>query len=525
LHFFPDKPGIRALFCGAVACPPRPALVVTFFLPFLTRRIGPALLLLGLLAGPARAQRHRPAKKTTHAARPARAPRRPAARPTPRPRGKSKTQLERERQANLARIQEAGKVLTQTTQKKQASLGQLNVIKEKLTVKQGQIQHISTQLQGIETNVHQTVRQVLSTQEQLARLKAEYGRLLYTAAKTSGGFNQLLFLFAAESFNQFVLRLRYVRQYTEERQRQALRILGAQQQLSHELDGLTQQRQRQKGLLTTQLVESRNLQGLKVEQDEVVQQLSQQEQGLRQELAQRQQAVARLDELIAQRVREEIARAARAARLAAVAARRRAARSAAAANRHHSRREAHSDEPSTNNQAPSTNDEDTANPENDAPEETSADRRASRVALTPETAMLSSGFAGNRGRLPWPVAHGFVAQHFGRHPHPVLRHVTVDNRGVDIQTNNGEPVRSVFAGRVLTVAQVPGMNTIVMIQHGEYFTVYAKLRSVSVHEGQQVSAREEIGTAALDSEGTAQVQFQVWRNSANLNPESWLGRK
>jgi len=503
-----------------VACPPRSALVVTFFLLLLTRRIGPALLLLGLLAGPALAQRHRPAKKTTRAARSARAPRRLAARPTPRPRGKSKAQLEGERQANLARIQEAGKVLTQTTQKKQASLGQLNVIKEKLTVKQGQIQHISTQLQGIETNVHQTVRQVLSTQEQLARLKAEYGRLLYTAAKTSGGFNQLLFLFAAESFNQFVLRLRYVRQYTEERQHQALRIVGAQQQLSHELDGLTQQRQRQKGLLTTQLVESRNLQGLKVEQDEVVQQLSQQEQGLRQELAQRQQAVARLDELIAQRVREEIARAARAARLAAVAARRRAARVAraeVAARR----------SPATRNKEPETRNEEpeTANPESDAPEETSADRRARRVALTPETALLSSGFAGNRGRLPWPVARGFVAQHFGRHPHPVLRHVTVDNRGVDIQTNNGEPVRAVFAGRVLTVAQVPGMNTIVMIQHGEYFTVYAKLRSVSVHEGQQVSAREEIGTAALDSEGTAQVQFQVWRNSANLNPESWLGRK
>ena len=506
-----------------MACPPRPALFVTFLLPLLLRRIGPALLLLALLAASAVAQRHRPAKKPAHSARPARAkrPAHKAARPTPRPRGKSKAQLERERQANLTRIAEAGQVLTQTTQKKQASLGQLNVIKEKLTVKQGQIQHISTQLQGIETNVHQTVKQVLSTQEQLARLKAEYGRLLYTAAKTSGGFNQLMFLFAAESFNQFVLRLRYVRQYTEERQQQALRILGAQQQLSHELDGLTQQRQRQKSLLTSQLVESRNLQGLKVEQDEVVQQLSQQEQGLRQELAQRQQAVARLDDLIAQRVREEIARAARAARLAAVAARRRAAR-AEAASRHSaaSRRD--------NPTPPSAADDDdasaSANPESDAGE-TSADRHASRVALTPETALLSSGFAGNRGRLPWPVARGFVAQHFGRHPHPVLRHVTVDNRGVDIQTNNGEPVRSVFAGRVLTVAQVPGMNTIVMIQHGEYFTVYAKLRSVSVHEGQQVSAREEIGTAALDSEGTAQVQFQVWRNSANLNPESWLGRK
>ncbi|RZL12225.1 MAG: peptidase M23, partial [Hymenobacter sp.] len=159
------------------------------------------------------------------------------------------------------------------------------------------------------------------------------------------------------------------------------------------------------------------------------------------------------------------------------------------------------------------------------PEETSADRHARRVALTPQTALLSSGFAGNKGRLPWPVARGFVAQHFGRHNHPVLKHVVVENRGVDIQTNEGEAVRSVFAGRVLTVAQVPGMNNIVMIQHGEYFTVYARLRSVSVHEGQQVDAREPIGAAATDADGTAQVQFQVWRNSANLNPEGWLGRK
>ena len=480
-----------------------------------------------LLALPAAAQRHAraPASKAKStkarpktAARPKATTRRAPVARAPRPvRGKSKEQLERERQANLTRIEEAGKVLTQTTQKKQATLGQLNVIKEKLTVKQGQIQHISTQLQGIETNVHQTVRQVLTTQEQLARLKAEYARLMYTASKTSSGFNQLMFLFAAESFNQFVLRLRYVRQYTEERHQQAQRIVGAQRQLNQQLDGLTQQRTRQKGLLTTQLVESRNLLGLKTEQDQVVQQLSQQEQGLRDELAQRQRAVAQLDELIAQRVREEIARAARAARLAAAAERRRAVRAATAAR---PGRPTHREET-----APDDRDDPSANPENDTPEETSADRHASRVALTPQTALLSSNFAGNKGHLPWPVARGFVAQHFGRHPHPVLKHVVVENRGVDIQTNDNEAVRSVFAGRVLTVAQVPGMNTIIMIQHGEYFTVYARLRSVSVHEGQLVDARQAIGTAATDADGTAQVQFQVWRNSANLNPEGWLGRK
>gem|GEM_PF-22391 len=502
-----------------------------------------ACLALGLLlAQPAAAQKRRPAtkaksKSAAKAAKPrassvAKASRqRPARRAEASPprRGrsgrasrpataqKSKEQLERERQANLSRIAEAGEALTQTTQKKQATLGQLNVIKERLTVKQGQIQHISTQLTGIESDVHRTTRQVLSTTEQLARLKAEYGRLLYVASKTSSSYNQLMFLFAAESFNQFMQRLRYVHQYTEQRQSQALRILVAQQQLGQQLDGLTRQRQRQQHLLRTQLVESKNLLGLKTQQDEVVQQLSQQEQGLRQELAERQQAVARLDDLIAQRVREEIARAARAARLAAAAARRRAeARAAAVRRRTSAARSA---------TAEASNDDATANPDNDNPEETSADRSARRVALTPETAAVSANFADNRGRLPWPVAHGFVAQHFGRHPHPVLKHVTVDNRGVDIQTNYGEAVRAVAPGRVLTVAQVPGMNTIVMVQHGEYFTVYAKLRGVTVSEGQQVSARQTIGTAATDADGTAQVQFQVWRNSANLNPEGWLGRR
>ena len=151
-----------------------------------------ASALLLWLALPAAAQRHprtkaAPAKSTKKKAK--QTTRTRAATPAPRrerpPRAKSKAQLESERQDNLARIQEAGKVLTQTTQKKQATLGQLNVIKEKLTVKQGQIQHISTQLQGIETNVHQTVRQVLTTQQQLANLKAEYAKLMYAASKTS----------------------------------------------------------------------------------------------------------------------------------------------------------------------------------------------------------------------------------------------------------------------------------------------------------------------------------------------------
>ena len=492
-------------------------------------------LLCGWLAAPVAAQQRRkqPAKTTSirqRRAGTASTSQKQAAATRP----KSKGQLERERQANLRQIQKTSQALNQTKEKKKVSLGQLNVIKEKLTVKKQVIQGISTQLHGIEANVHQTATQVLQTQQTLRELKAEYAKLLYTASKTANGFNRLMFLFAAESFNQFSLRLRYIRQYTEERQRQAARIMGTQFRLHQQLTGLTAQQRRKSSLLNTQLSENKNLLTLKSKEDDMVEQLSQQEQGLRQELEERRQAVNRLDNLIAERVREEIARAARAARLAArreaalaaarEARRAAAARNAAAGSPGRPRREPEATTAETSSDAGN----DTANPEMDAPEtaaEAAADRRAVRIALTPETAQLSSSFSGNRGRLPWPVSRGFISQHFGRHPHPVLRNVTVENRGVDIQTGAGEAVRACFDGKVKTVTNIAGMNTIVMIQHGDFFTVYAKLRAVSVHEGQRVSAREVIGTVATDGEGTSEVHFQVWHNVANLNPESWLGHR
>ena len=421
---------------------------------------------------------------------------------------KSKTQLERERQATLKRIKETSRILAQTQEKKQASVGQLNAIQEKLVVQQGVIKNISSELRYIETDVQQTEGQVQQTRQSLTRLKAEYGRLIYTASKTANGYNRLMFLFAAESFNQFLLRLRYIRQYTEVRQAQAAQITRTEQHLNTQLAGLQEKKQEKGSLLNTQLSEKKTLTTLKVQQDQVITKLTQQEEGLRKELVARQQAVSRLDNLIALRVREEIARAAReAARRAAAAKARAAATAAAAAGR----------SPSTTSRTPAS----------EAAEDAAAAKaeRVDRVTMTPESAKLAASFNENRGSLPWPVGRGFISQRFGRHNHPVLKNVVVENRGVDIQTNSGEPVRAVFSGKVLTVASVPGMGTIIMVQHGDYFTVYAKLRSASVGEGQTVSAKQTIGTVSTNSEGTSEVQFQVWHNSANLNPENWLGRK
>ncbi|MDU0369520.1 murein hydrolase activator EnvC family protein [Hymenobacter endophyticus] len=420
---------------------------------------------------------------------------------------KTKAQLLRERQATLRRVQETSRILAQTQQQKQASVGQLNALKEKLTVQQGVIKNISSELRYIETDVRQTESQVQQTRQNLDQLKAEYARLIYAGSKTANGYNRLMFLFASESFNQFMLRLRYIRQYTEVRQAQAAQITHTQQRLSTQLLGLKEKQEQKGSLLSNQISEKKNLLTLKTQQDEVVVKLTQQEETLRKELAARQQAIGRLDNLIALRVREEIARAARAAARKAAAAN--AARSSTAASAARS-------PAATSRTSPTAEAEAAA---------VSAAERVDRVTLTPETAELAASFHDNRGQLPWPVGRGFISQRFGRHNHPVLKNVVVENRGVDIQTSAGEAVRAVFSGKVLTVASVPGMNTIVMVQHGDYFTVYAKLRSVSVSEGQTVQARQPIGTVSTDAEGTSEVQFQVWHNSSNLNPENWLGRK
>ena len=134
------------------------------------------MLCLGLGAAlGASAQKHPRRKKAAPAkSRPAPARRKKLQAPAG-PAAKSKAQLERDRRANLAAIQEKSRALAQTQTRKKASVGQLNVIKEKLVVKQGVIQNISTQLHGIDTDVHQTAQQVLQTQHTLAELRRDMG--------------------------------------------------------------------------------------------------------------------------------------------------------------------------------------------------------------------------------------------------------------------------------------------------------------------------------------------------------------
>ncbi|XOV92012.1 MAG: murein hydrolase activator EnvC family protein [Bacteroidota bacterium] len=135
---------------------------------------------------------------------------------------------------------------------------------------------------------------------------------------------------------------------------------------------------------------------------------------------------------------------------------------------------------------------------------------------------LSSVFESNKNKLDWPVSPGFISQKFGRHPHPVLKRVMEDNPGINIQTSPNVPVKSVFQGKVIQKVFVPGMNNAVIVQHGEYYTLYAKLKEVNVKIGQQIAANDVLGTVYTDNTGLSELHFEVWKQRIKLNPEQWL---
>lgn len=139
---------------------------------------------------------------------------------------------------------------------------------------------------------------------------------------------------------------------------------------------------------------------------------------------------------------------------------------------------------------------------------------------TPEAARLSNDFLGNKGRLPWPVANsGGVVQGFGRYS---TGGITNDNKGIDIRTSEGASVRAVFDGEVNSVTNIGG-TYVVLIRHGEFFTVYSNLRSVSVSKGQKVDAKQALGSVAQDpASGMPIAHFELWRGSDAVNPSAWL---
>ena len=151
--------------------------------------------------------------------------------------------------------------------------------------------------------------------------------------------------------------------------------------------------------------------------------------------------------------------------------------------------------------------------------------KASKTTLTKEQQLIAGGFEANKGRLPWPVEQGMISGHFGKQQHPVYSQVTIDNKGIYLQTVAGAKARAVYKGEVTSCFMVANTYAVI-VQHGNYRTVYSNLSKLSVKQGDKVEPKQAIGTIFTDpdQDQKTELYFQIYKDRNILNPESWIAK-
>ncbi len=387
----------------------------------------------------------------------------------------NRAELEEEKARIQKRLREFDTVLKRTTNEKRISLGELRAVNQKLEARESYIATLNRELRLVKQEIQQTSSRIDQLEEELKNLKEEYAKMIYTSYKLNQGVNLVAFIFTSATFKQFYMRLKYLKQYSDARKKQVEQMEKVSQDLTQKQQELEAQRSNQLAVLAQEEEQRKELNELKAEQQQLVSSLSQKEEALKKEIAATRKQQEELNQLI-KRVIEEEMRLARA-------------------------REAR---------------------ENEAATEQPAEKS---LPAAPKATALSTSFASNRGKIPWPVESGFISRKYGTYPHPTLKGITETNDGVDIQTNNNAPVKAVFAGKVTKITTVPGMGGTIIIKHGDFYTMYSRLKTISVKSGQDVNTSTVIGTVYTDSDGISELHFQTWKGLEVMDPSIWLSSK
>lgn len=416
----------------------------------------------------------------------------------------SKKALENRRIQLLKEIEETRKELDRVREKKQSSINELVMLKGQINTRESLIGNYQLEIEALSTRIKDMTAIVSSMQADYDRMREEYARLLRVSYKNTANYNGLLFILSANDFNQAIQRYKYLQQYNRYRKKQLQllehtrvslqRRMMELQGIKVEKDSLKQEEETMKKVLVQE----------SDKKNQLVSELQQNERQLNRELKEKEAASRRLNRAIDDLIRREIAEAEnrrkreRDKQLADIRARNKA-----------NNKGKNKPEPEPEPEKPATK------PANAAEE----------LGLTPEAVALGGSFSGNRGKLPWPVARGFISENFGTHNHPVLKGIVMRNDGINISTRPGEPVRALYKGKVTGIVTIPGMQRVVLIRHGEYLTVYAHLENVSVRLDQMVEGLQTIGTVYTDTDNDkTEVHLQIRKGRQMLNPADWISR-
>lgn len=418
-----------------------------------------------------------------------------------------KSSIKQEQADTQRAINETSKKISSNKSKTAKTLKDLERISADIKAQKGELDRLSLQLDSIDNATNRVNDSIRVEQKKLEQLKAKYANAIKKMGTTSRSVDKLTFLFSASSFKEAYRRMRYLQEFTSWREEQSQMIAESKARLvrqGEQLVALANSKRLNQVLASNAKSE---LENQKNKQNNVVNKLRKEGKQLKSILAENERKSraldAELERIIAEerRIAEEKARKERERKLAEERARK--------------EREAKGDKV-----------EDKKDKKKEKPAETKKRQVENKnYKLNLSDGELTAKFEKSKGRLPFPIDGTYrIVRQFGKHKHPELKYVEVNNSGIDIETTVGNTARAICDGKVSAIFRQEGFNTVVMVRHGSYLSIYVNLSDIYVNSGQHVKAGQNIGKifSDPDDDNRTTLHFEIRKETSKLNPELWV---
>ena len=372
------------------------------------------------------------------------------------------TKAYEEKKARLEReIAIIDKQLAENASQSSSMLSDLTLIRKNISNRKSLVNEADRRVRQYSDSIYLAQREINRLQARIDTLTSHYAKLVRSAYKNRDARVWYMYMLASDNLGQAFRRFGYFKNLSSQMKSEAKDIRAMQEELEGKKQRLTAMKAEAEALKAERVKELEKLKKDEAKADSVVKKLQKDKKKYQNQLASKKKEVNALNRQIAKLIEEAM--------------------------------------------------------KTDDPKK----QKSSSKKSAPVDMKLDGEFSKNKGKLPWP-ADGPVVGTFGKHYHPVYKNLELpSNNGIDVALAKGSDVKAVFDGVVTQVITMPGYNQCVLVQHGNYFTLYCKMKSVSVKVGEKVKTGQKLGT--IDTiNGQTQLHFEVWKGSTPQNPESWL---
>jgi murein hydrolase activator len=376
----------------------------------------------------------------------------------------SRKELEAQRIQLQNEIKEINALLFKSKKKEKTLLSDLSDLNNRIRVRAKLINTLKDETQQISEEIIENEQEVGQLQKKLENLKADYANMVVQSYKSKTKQSRLMFILSSENFLQAYKRIQYIKQYANYRVKQVEEIKIETVKLENLNDFLKDTKIENETLLAIHKREKDSINYEKISRENLMKSVKKKEKKYTAEINRKIKEERSIGRKVEKLIREAIAKS---------------------KNKNSS--------------------------------------KSSGFALTPEAKILEKDFVSNKGKLPSPVKRGVIVRRFGKQSHPTIKGITIESNGIFYATEKNAKARVIFNGKVLAIQVLPGKKKAVLVQHGNYISVYKNLDNVTVHKGEQVTTKQEIGKIHTDkTTGKTILAFVLFKEIHRENPEEWV---